>query len=589
MKLLDNIARSLGFQRIPAKRMYAAAQATRLTEDWTTNLSSADTEVWSSRRKLRARSRQLERDNPFIERYFKLLENNVLGDCGIGLQMKIRDPDKFQGEKVVKGKYDTLANQTIEAAWYEWGRKGVCTVDGKTSWTELQRLVLRSVARDGECFIIKEQGGSFNRFKFALKFLEADYLREDYNTTLPGGNIIKMGVEMTPDGYVVGYHFYTRHPYEYGFIGDGQMRFVRIPADRVLHVFRPTRAGQTTGVPWISPAMMTIKQLDGYWEAELVAARSAASKMGFYEKQLPVDYQGQTDAQNNATQEMQPGVIEDLPMGVTFKTHDPQHPVTAFSDFVKSVLRGASSGLGVSYNSLANDLEGVNYSSIRAGLLEERSEWKAVQNWMIECLHEPLFEEWLSTSLLAGALRMPNGSALPAVKFDKFHAPEWKPRRWPWVDPLKDLQAKVMAIEKGLDSRSSTVAEQGGDIESLFADISSDDALADAYGLKFTDENLEAQPDGDEDGEEKAEQDNGEDSPLPASDNVQMQALNGAQLQSITEVLQGVSSGTLSPDAALILIQIALPTADKVAINEMIAAASKFKPKPFISPTKEKT
>ena len=335
--------------------------------------------------------------------------------------------------------------------------------------------------------------------------------------------------------------------------------------------------------------MMTIKQLDGYWEAELVAARSAASKMGFYEKQLPVDYQGQTDAQNNATQEMQPGVIEDLPMGVTFKTHDPQHPVTAFSDFVKSVLRGASSGLGVSYNSLANDLEGVNYSSIRAGLLEERSEWRAVQNWLVECLHEPLFEEWLSTALLAGALRMPNGSALPAVKFDKFHAPEWKPRRWPWVDPLKDLQAKVMAIEKGLDSRSSTVAEQGGDIESLFADISADDALADAYGLKFTDENLEAQPDGDEDGEEKAEQDDGEDSPLPASDNVQMQALNGAQLQSITEVLQGVSSGTLSPDAALILIQIALPTADKVAINEMIAAASKFKAKPFISPTKEKT
>ena len=91
MKLFDNIARSLGFQRIPAKRMYAAAQGTRLTEDWTTNLSSADTEVWSSRRKLRARSRQLERDNPFIERYFKLLENNVLGDCGIWLQMKIRD------------------------------------------------------------------------------------------------------------------------------------------------------------------------------------------------------------------------------------------------------------------------------------------------------------------------------------------------------------------------------------------------------------------------------------------------------------------------------------------------------------------
>ncbi|MFL3666772.1 MAG: hypothetical protein ACJ06V_09365 [Verrucomicrobiota bacterium] len=30
---------------------------------------------------------------------------------------------------------------------------------------------------------------------------------------------------------------------------------------------------------------------------------------------------------------------------------------------------------------IANDLEGVNYSSIRAGLLDEREYYKAVQRW----------------------------------------------------------------------------------------------------------------------------------------------------------------------------------------------------------------
>ncbi|MBK8663245.1 MAG: phage portal protein [Ignavibacteriales bacterium] len=33
----------------------------------------------------------------------------------------------------------------------------------------------------------------------------------------------------------------------------------------------------------------------------------------------------------------------------------------------------------MSYNTLCNDLEGVNYSSIRAGLLDERAFYKEIQ------------------------------------------------------------------------------------------------------------------------------------------------------------------------------------------------------------------
>ena len=487
MKLLDSIASRLGFQRksiAPARRAYGAALTNRLTEDWNTVLSSADSEVNSSARALRARARQLERDNPFVERYLKLLENNVLGAGGVGLQMKVRDPDKYEAGKLVKGGYDVLANATIEAGFAEWGKKNSCTMDGRTSWRELQKLVIRSTARDGACFIVKHRGTDANRFGFALQFLEADYLRDDYNATLTGGNIVRMGVELTPNLRPVAYHFFSRHPYDFG-VSSATTRFVRVDAERVLHIYKPTRQGQTNGVPWLAPSMLRMKMLDGYEEAELVAARSAACKMGFYEKSIPNDYQGPLDTDGNPTLETQPGVIEDLPMGVTFKTHDPQHPVSAYADFVKASLRGISAGLGVSYNSLANDLENVNYSSIRAGLLEERAEWMGLQNWLIESLHEPVFEEWLATALLSGALKMPNGSALPATKFDKFNSVEWKPRRWQWVDPKKDLEAKILAIDNGLDSRRSAISDQGGDIEDVFADIAADDALADTYGLEF--------------------------------------------------------------------------------------------------------
>lgn len=483
MNLIDKIANRFGFQRA-AKRTYAAAMVNRLTEDWATTLSSADTEVNASVQRLRARARQLERDNPFAERYFKLLCNNVLGASGVGLQMKVRDPDRYEGGRLVKGGYDVLANATIEKAWAEWGERGNCTMDGRLSWRELEAIVLRSAARDGSCFLLTHRGVDSNRFGYSLQLLEADYLREDYNVQMPNGNIVRMGVEMTPQFRPVAYHFFSRHPYDFSIVST-ETRAVRIEADRVFHIYRPTRQGQTNGVPWLAPSMMAMRQLDAYTEAELTAARVAACKMGSIEKTVPEGYQGPTDSQGNPTMEMQPGQIMDLPMGHKYVDHDPQHPVSAFGDFVKANLRGISAGLGVSYNSLANDLEGVNYSSIRAGLLEERGEWMCLQNWIVETLHDRVFKEWLEISLMIGALKMPNGSALPASKLDKFSAREWKPRRWAWVDPKKDLEAKILAIENGLDSRRNAIAEQGGDIEDTFADMAADDALAATYGLEF--------------------------------------------------------------------------------------------------------
>ena len=97
----------------------------------------------------------------------------------------------------------------------------------------------------------------------------------------------------------------------------------------------------------------------------------------------------------------------------------------------------------------------------------------------------PVFEKWLEMSLTAGVLK-DLGPALPATKFDKFNSPEWKPRRWDWVDPLKDLQANVLAVEKGFKSRRQIVGDYGGDIEDTFQDIAADESLAEQYGLDFT-------------------------------------------------------------------------------------------------------
>ncbi len=260
-----------------------------------------------------------------------------------------------------------------------------------------------------------------------------------------------------------------------------QTERLRVPADDLIHLFRPNRIHNGTGIPWMHSSARGLKMVNGYREAELVASRAGACKMAFIESDRQTEYTG---VNSDNQQETSPGTIERLDPGQTMKAFDPSHPNAGYGGFIKDNLRGIAAGLGVSYVSLANDLEGVNYSSIRAGLLDEREEWKAIQQWFIDWFIQPVFERWLKNALALGAIT--NGIiTLPLSKFDKFNKPEWKPRRWDWVDPLKDMQANVLAVEKGFKSRRSIIADAGGDVQDTFKEQQADQQLAEDMGLEF--------------------------------------------------------------------------------------------------------
>ena len=219
----------------------------------------------------------------------------------------------------------------------------------------------------------------------------------------------------------------------------------------------------------------------GQHEAELVAARLGASKGGFFEEEdgseTPSDWQDSVTQQ--PVREVQPGQFDVLPAGVKFKEYNPTHPNANFGAFLKAVLRGAAAGLGVSYNGLARDLEGVNYSSLRGGELDERDYWCVLQQWLVEELCEPAYSSWLDMSLLTGAL------ALPPSKRDKFDADVWHARGWPWVDPSKDIDAAAGEIELGINSLTRIAAARGVDLEDVFRERRREIDLAKQYGVEL--------------------------------------------------------------------------------------------------------
>jgi len=450
------------------KRAYAGANQGRLFSDFVASSRSADEEIKGALKVLRNRCRDLTRNNAYARRFISLAKANTVGDRGVTLQVKARNDN---------GAMDNLGNDSIEVAWKRWGRMGQCSVDGKISWVDAQRLFIENLVRDGEVLVrlVKYP----NDFRFALEFIESDLLDEEYNVTLPSGNRIRMGVELDSFNRPVAYHLFTAHPGDNSTMWMGKS-YNRIPADKMIHAFLPERAMQTRGAPWMSPVIADLKMLNGYREAELVAARVGASKMGFFTSPTGDGFTPDDTDNKVPIMEAEPGTFHQLPDGVNFTQFDPTHPTTAFADFEKAILRGIASGLGVSYTSLANDLEGVSYSSIRQGALEDRDQWKIVQDFLIQHFVEPVYRAFLMSIMENSVIN------IPASRFDKFaEATVFRARGFQWVDPLKEMNAAVVGLQNGLLSMQDIANQQGRDVEEIFDQIQAEKEMAERYGLSM--------------------------------------------------------------------------------------------------------
>jgi lambda family phage portal protein len=449
------------------QRGFDAAKSSRLY-DFFSSTKSADSELRFDMRQLRDRCRDLARNNDYAKKYISLMKTNVVGEFGISMQSRARNDDRS---------LDRVANSILEEQWKAWGKKGNCTIDGKLSFIDCQSMVMEQLATEGECLIqiIRDSNLPWG---FALKFLDNDMLDEGLNERASNGNEIRMGVEEDDNGKVVAYWLWTQHPFDDVVRKPSQNKRVRVPAEQILHIYRQERPNQTRGIPPMVTAILDLKQLNGYIEAELVAARVAAAKMGFFTSEKGDEYVGEgTDEEYNQTMNAEAGVFEQLPEGMNFQTFDPQHPTGQFASFIKQIIRSVASGLQVSYASLSNDLESVNYSSIRQGALEERHYFRAEQRFLIEHFLQPIFEAWLLMAMTKGKVN------LPAFKFDKFANPHWQPRGFGNIDPLKETQSQILGLNNGIMSLQDIASLHGRDVESLFEQLQQEKDLAASMGI----------------------------------------------------------------------------------------------------------
>lgn len=456
-------------------RMFSGARTDRLTAAWGATPVPADAVITRTQRILVARSRERGVASDYGKRFLQLAVQNLVGENGVQLQAQVRDR---------AGALDDAVNDALEAAWRKWGRRGTADVTGRDSWRSIQESCVRTAATDGEFFVRFVIGPDAGPWGFALQVIDPQRCPVDYDVDrLPGGRFVRHGIEFSSSGRPVAYYFTTIDEgeatpgYWYGASKGG---YVRVDAGEVLHGFVSELVGQKRGLPWLSTSIYRLKQLGEFEDAAVVNARIAASKMGFIE--WDEGFGPEADEDEEVEIDVEAGVFREMPMGARFKEFSPQFPHGEYAVFNKAQLRGISAGLGVSYHTLAQDLEGVNFSSARAGELTDRDNWKRLQAWLIEQLVQPVYERWLAHALLSGRIVV-GGKAVSPARYDEVSVASWQPRRWAWVDPRADVDASIKAKNHLFRSPSSLIREQGHDPQTVWREVAADIEAMRAAGI----------------------------------------------------------------------------------------------------------
>jgi len=321
------------------------------------------------------------------------------------------------------------------------------------------------------------------RIPLQLQLIESEQLplwRNAVNGTgdmeVQQGNSVRTGIEFDSYERRVAYHFYKSHPGETMFYPLDGLSFMRVPAEYIVHTYRPLRAGQLRGVPHLTSVLTLLYELEQYTDAELVRKKIQAMFAFFIEKTSPdidviptTDGDPGTSAQTTTSDlgvsnaKLEAGSVNELLPGE--KITYPQLPIDSdFASFMRVEGHRFAAAIGATYEQITGDLQGVTYSSIRAGLLDFRRKCEMMQHHIfVHQWCQPIAEAWLREAVMSGVIDLPGYVEDP----DQYTDILWTPSGWDWVDPLKDVQADIFAVRAGFTTRAHVVAERGQDVTVL--------------------------------------------------------------------------------------------------------------------------
>lgn len=423
---------------------------------------------------LRQRCRMLHMGAPVATSAIRTNRTNVVGN---GLQLK--STIDFETLGMTQEQAEKWQKHT-EAEFKLWAsNKRNCDATGVNDFYGMQQLALTSWMVSGDVlglirFVPRE---TMRPYGLRVQLVEADRCRCPNATgSFTNATRVKLengyiydGVEVDQGGAIVAYHIANTYPYE---TTAEKTEFVRVPAygaetglPNVLHVMDSERPGQYRGVPYLAQVIEPLLQMRRYTEAEIMAALVQSFFTAFVKTDNGAENpfnevpQPEYDKDPNAY-EMGPGTINMLEPGEDVTFGSPTHPQTGFDAFIRSLCEQIGAALEIPADLLLKSFNS-SYSASRGALLEAWKAFRMRRTWLTNDFCRPVYEVWMTEAVALGRIQAPGFFTDPLMR-QAYLGSEWIGPSQGQLDPTKEVDAAVTAIENGLSTREAEAIKLNG-------------------------------------------------------------------------------------------------------------------------------
>ena len=485
-----------------------AKRLNRQTALWNAPSLPADMEINRDKSTLDARTRDLIRNDGYIQGALDTSKDSIVG----GQYLLNARPDwaslgftedwaeEFQ--MVAERKFTLYAESPMN--WIDAARKN--------GLTGLVRMALGQAFMGGESLATGEWlTTGYRPYKTAINMIDPDRLSNPHDVSDTAK--MRRGVETDKFGAAQAYHIRECHPME-GYYDRFNGSWKRVPAykpwgrPQVIHIADILRPGQTRGVSNMVAVLKEMRMTKTYKDIvlqnavvnatfaaaieselprELVFSQLGAGDMGWLQKYMGAlaEYVGSSD--NIAIDGVR---IPHLFPGTKLNLQNAGQPGGVGSEFEESLLRHICSALGLSYEQFSRDYTKTNYSSARASMVET---WKYMQSRkkiITDRFATLVYMLWLEEEINRPDtdLPLPKGAAhfYDGLNREAYVKCDWIGASRGQIDELKETQAAVLRIASGLSTYEKELAKLGEDYREVFTQRAREQGLIEKKKLNFT-------------------------------------------------------------------------------------------------------
>ncbi len=410
---------------------YKAAKEIRKSGRGVPQGGSGDFHLQYDRAVLRAASQAGDRDNGIFQSLIGRGLDNILGP-GITVQARTGN---------------TSVNAKIERLWAEYSLAPEARqID---NWATMERLVMRQLWVDGDVGGIKLDSG-------LVQVVESEQIARQAGVNDTGIDLDKRGKPLRY--WVAGY---TK-------TGTMSSKSDSVKPEDFVFVANRLRSSQTRGVPVMTPNLPMIHRINDVLDSEAISWQLLSRiAIAIYQRDSAEKAFNSTQAIDGADDDDLASRVVDVGNALIFhgepgeeiKGIERNIPGVSFGKSIEVYMRLLGLPLGMPLELVMLDFSKTNYSSARAAFEQAYRSFRGWQRLLVRKWHTPIYEwkvaEWVKDGKLSAR--------------DDILKAEWFPPPFPWIDPLKEAQAKAETVDRGFSTYSNVLTAQNMDRADVIA------------------------------------------------------------------------------------------------------------------------